>query len=306
MRLFSDYTPVVQQISVDEAFLDMTGTERLLGTPESIAKRLKHQVKSDMGLTISVGIASNRYLSKLASAHKKPDGLCLIPEGEEASFMRTLELKNIWGIGEKTLLRLAELNITSMKDLLRHEEASLKLMLGNAGGGFLYRAARGIDPGIFAAENRSRSISAETTFERDTADRELISRTILDLSHQTMFRLIDGSFRATTVNLKLRYSDFTTTTIQKTLRHAIGSAEEIHLIAMELLGRRWDGASAVRLLGIGLSSIEAIQEGMQQDLFEDEFSRKKKVEQAVLLMKQKGKVKMTKASLLSGLKRRPE
>jgi DNA polymerase-4 len=306
MEIFAEYTPCVQQISVDEAFLDMTGTRRLFGPPESLAAKIKARVREDTGLTISVGVAPNRYLAKIASACRKPDGLCVVKPGEEERFVGSLRLDKLWGLGEKTLLRLSELNIRSVVELRAHGEASLKLMLGNAAGEFLYRIARGIDPGIFSGEPKSRSISAEVTFEQDSSSEETLSRALLELSHQTMFRLLRESWRSKTVALKLRLQDFTTTNAQRTLRHYVSSAEELHAVAVSLLRSRWDGRTPVRLIGVGLSSLEPLESAVQSELFEDEYDRKRKVEQAVLMMKRAGGPAVTKASLLGrSLRNRP-
>lgn len=299
MALFFDFTPDVYQISIDEASLDMTGTDRLFGTAKNAAKLIKTKVRDETDLTISIGIAASRYLAKLASEFDKPDGLVGIKEGEEELFLDKLELKDLWGLGKKTLERLDELNITSVPALRSIEKNLLQAMLGKAAGAYLHSVVTGVDPGIYSQAPKSRSISSETTFETDTGNRETLRKVLLDLSHQIMFRLLEEEFRAKTINLKLRYSDFSTTTSQTTLRHFVSSAEEMFGIAIDLLEKRWNGSDLIRLVGLGLSGIEKSAEPSQSELFEDGFDRKKKVEKTVLSIKQKNKANIVvKASLL--------
>ncbi len=304
MSLFSRFSPEVRQISVDEAFLDMTGTERLFGPPESVAREIKKLVFETTGLTISVGIAPNRFLAKLASEIGKPDALFRIHPGEEERFLDGLELKSLWGLGKKTLERLHELNIRRVSELRAIGESSLRRMLGEGTGGFLYQACRGIDPGIFNEEPKSRSISNETTFSTDTRDHEAIRRTLLELSHQVVYRMISAGERGSTVVVKLRFSDFRTTTAQKTLRKAVGSAEELFEVAGKLLYQRWNGSDEIRLLGVGISGLK---DGMiqQQDLFEDSWDRKKQVEETVMKIRNRGS-SIVKASLLRSDKTRDD
>lgn len=306
MELFSAYTPRVQQISVDEAFLELTGTERLFGDPEDTAKRIKTEVLEKTGLTLSIGIAANRYVAKLASEFGKPDGLHRVPVGRESEFINKLALKDLWGVGKKTLERLYELNITSVARLRSFSEALLQSMLGDGAGSFLYYACRGEDPGIFQEQPKSHSLSNEVTFEEDVKDRETIKRVLLELSHQIMFRLIGECSKSRTVFLKIRYSDFTTTTVQKTLRHYLCSAEEFFTVAVELLGKRWDGFSPIRLIGAGVSTVESTKTPEQPELFEQEYDKKKKVEEAVLKIRMKmSRNSIIKATLLEKKDRGP-
>jgi DNA polymerase-4 len=149
MEILSHYTPVMRQISVDEACLDMTGTERLFGPPLSAALRLKREVRDKTGLTLSIGIAPNRYLAKLASERDKPDGLWLVEEGKEVEFLDKMPLRSLWGVGKKTLARLTECNIITIKALRRYSLTVLRSMMGDGCGTFLSRHAG----------NRSRNFS---------------------------------------------------------------------------------------------------------------------------------------------------
>jgi len=296
MALLDSYTPEVIQISVDEASLDMTGTQRLLGPPCVAGRKLKDRVRADCGLTISVGIAPNRYLAKLASDAGKPDGLFEVEPGGEIAFLDRLPLRDLWGLGKKTLARLTELGIDTTTALRETPLDTLREMIGSSGGEFLYRIARGIDPGIYSQERRTHSISNEVTFEEDIREIEQIRMTVLDLSHQVMFRTKAEDARPKTVTVKIRYGDFTTTTAQTTLPRPVSTAEELNRHALELFSSRWTG-EAVRLLGVGVSLTEGATEPLQSELFEDGTERRRRLEQAVFDIQVQGK-SVVKASLL--------
>jgi DNA polymerase-4 len=299
MAILAGYTPHMQQISVDEAFLDLSGTERLFGLPHDTAARLKAEVRGKTGLAITVGIGPNKYLAKLATNAGKPDGLLEIPQGGEKAFLDGVALKDLWGIGEKTLQRLTECNITSVAMLRGIAQPQLARLLGEGAASFLAGVVSGTDPGIFSEEPRSRSLSSETTFERDRKDRTGIELVLLDLCHQVMFRMIEEGWKSRTVALKLRFHDFTTVSAQKTLKHWVSSAEELYAVARELLSSRWSGGTPVRLIGIGLSNLSPSESQDQMDLFADDFSRQKRVEEAVFRIQRKlGDGTLTKASLM--------
>jgi len=297
MEIFTEFTPEICQISIDEAFLDMTGTDRLFGTIIETGMLIKETIKTRTGLTISIGAAGSRFLAKLASDYGKPDGLWIVEEGEELNFLDRLDLKDIWGLGKKTLGRLGDLNINTIPDLRSFSENSLKSIFGQSGGSFLFRACRGIDINMYNTEARSNSISNETTFQLDVNDRDILERILLELSHHIMFRAMKENKKSRTVCLKLRFSDFSSTTAQKTFPHFIGSAEEIYMSSIELLNSRWNGSDTIRLIGTGLMSLESANTPEQPELFETGFEKKKRVEKAVFKIKGKGN-KITKASLL--------
>jgi DNA polymerase-4 len=299
MAILADFAPQVQQISVDEAFLDLTGTERLFGPARRTGARLKERVRAETGLAISVGIGPNKYIAKLATNAGKPDGLVEVTaEGVEA-FLDGVPLRDLWGIGDKTLQRLTELNITSVPVLRGIPPPDLARLLGPGAASFLGAAVRGGDPGIFSEQPRSRSLSSEVTFERDRKDRAGIERVLLELCHQVMFRMIEEGWKSRTVALKIRFHDFTTASAQKTIRHWIASAEEMHAIARALLESRWTGGAPLRLVGVGFSNLVPVEDQDQLELFGDVFSRKKKVEEAVFRLQRKmGDGTLTKASLL--------
>jgi DNA polymerase-4 len=301
MEIFASFTPGVRQVSIDEAFLDMTGTERLWGPPEEAARLLKSRVAEGTGLSISIGVGPNRYVAKIASGLRKPDGLVIVTGDQVETFMLALPLSKLWGAGEKTQERFRELGILSMAQLASFDEGRLASIFGKAGGAFLYDAVRGRDGWGMShdeEEASSKSISAETTFERDTADRESVEDVLLSLSGELAYRLWDEGFKSRTLVLKLRLHDFSTLSRRKTRSaYYLGSAEAFK-DALELLDKSWDGRTEVRLLGLGFADLERAAGGSQGELFPDGSERKRKVEGAVFEIERKGLGKITKARLL--------
>ncbi len=298
MALFASFTPYIIQVSVDEAFLDMSGTRRLLGHQEDIARSIKTRILAELGLTLSIGIASNKYLAKISSGFHKPDGLTMIPEGGEAEFVLQLPLSKLWGLGKKTLARLEELQVGSVADLRGLSLPVLGGTIGEAGADFLYKACRGIDPGIYEGETHNHSLSSEMTFEHDTQDRDVLERTIFDLCNHVMFRLLEEKGCSQVVFLRLRYADFTTVSMQKKLGHAVSSIEEAYKTVIQLFEKKWDGRTAIRLIGLGFDRInQAI--APQIDLFEAPDVKRTQVEKAVMGIRGKYRSSaICKASLL--------
>jgi len=299
MSIFGDFTPDVRRISIDEAFLDVTGTEGLFGSPEETARKLKARVHADTGLTVSIGAACNRYIAKIASARSKPDGLLVVAEGREEAFLEKLPLSSMWGIGGKTIERLSELGLDSVARIKSVPVKTLQAMLGVSCGNFLHNAARGIDPGIFPDETRSRSISSETTFEQDISDSEVLESTVLGMAQELMFRLMEEGFRSKTIHLKLRYDDFETLSAQETLSRWIVSTDDIRAAALALLERKRDRKRPIRLLGVGLGNLECNGGIVQNELFEGSSERSSRVERAVLELRKKKGAVVTRARLVA-------
>lgn len=298
MDILSGFSPDVRPISIDEASLDMTGTERLFGPPREAAEKLKKTVRGEAGVPLSVGIAANRFLAKMASDFKKPDGLFEVTAGNEEEFIDTLGLAKLWGLGNKTLEKLKNLQLDTVARVRSLCEESLRSLTGNATGTYLYKAVRGEDPGMYAQTAKSHSISHETTFGEDTSDQELISLALLDLAHQVMFRLFNEEGASRTVCLKYRYTDFTTFSCQTTLNHLITSAEELHETGLRLLREKWNPLVPLRLVGIGLDKV-GDDASSQQELFPSDYDRKGIVEKAVFSLRKKDpKGAPVKASLL--------
>jgi DNA polymerase-4 len=299
MAVFERYSPELQQISVDEAFLNMTGTERLFGPPVETARRLKGEVRDALGLVISVGIGPSRYIAKLASARGKPDGLYEVSPGGEAAFVASLPLEKLWGVGGKTLRRLKDFGITTVEELRAQEPAELYALFGRAAGDYLHAVSRGIDPGIYAGEAQSHSVSNETTFGHDVSDREIIESTILELCHGVVFRLLRHGLVSKTATLKLRFSDFTTTTVRRTLSAPVASTEQFYRLALTMLEEKWNGRREIRLVGVGVAQVEGKEPARQGELFGEREEKRRRVEEAALDVNARfGKTGLTRARLL--------
>lgn len=299
MEILADFSPDIRQISVDEAFLEMTGTEGLWGPPEAAARSLKSAVRDRTGLTISVGAGENRYVAKIASGFGKPDGLMIVPPGGESAFMAALPLSKLWGAGEKTQERFRELGIRSVPQLRAIGRTGLCALFGKAGGAFLFAAAQGQDPGIYRTETGSRSMSTERTFGQDLSDRETLEGILLGMAQELTARAWREGCRSRTVFLKLRYADFKTLNPRKTQPGYLKDSEAVWTTALDLLKAAWDG-NPIRLAGLGLANLQDGEGPAQGELFPSEDDRRARVERAVFELEKKGFGKVTKARLIPG------
>ncbi len=300
MNILKDYSPDIIQVSIDEACLDMTGTKKLFGEPKEIAIKIKDRIKTEIGLTISIGIASNSYLAKICSDINKPDGLYEIPNGQEENFVESLPLKDIWGVGEKTLTHLKSCGFNSVSDIKSHSLAFLKSVFGQASGEFLYNVSRGLEPQNFRATPKSRSLSSETTFEFDLSDINAIETSLLELSTQVMHRLLSSNMTSFTVHLKIRYEDFTTVNIQETFETPILCTDDLYLRAKKLFKQKYDDNRGIRLLGVGVQNKISINKIIQPELFENTNAKKQAVEKAILQLETKyPNIKISKARLIN-------
>ena len=298
MEIFSRFAPEVIQNSIDEAFLDMTGTDRLMGIPTEVAAKIKACVKEETGLTVSIGIGENRYLAKLASDYRKPDGLYQVEKGKEIEFIDSIPLKKLWGIGKSTWSHLEKAGITTASQIRNLSDTLLEGMFGKGAAEFLKAVARGQDPGICASEPKSRSVSNEKTFDQDVGDYSVLKDTLLWLSHQILFRLLEKGWSSKTLALKLRLDNFSTSTIQMTQENAFTSAEEVFQASLILLNKKWDRRHNVRLIGLGFQNADPAGTG-QPSLFEDIHEKQNKVEKAVLKLNNRfKKSQVIKAALL--------
>jgi DNA polymerase-4 len=252
-------TPLVEQISIDEAFLDVTA----LGAPgETLAAQLQAIIRDDLALSCSLGVASNKLLAKVATdvgkslvrSGKMPQAICVVPPGEEAAFLAPLPAIALWGVGPKTAERLAELGMHTVGDIAAWPEADLARRFGQHGED-LARRARGIDDRPIVTERPTKSISQETTFARDVADRALLERTLCEQASSIARKLRREDLMGTTVKLKIRWPDFTTPTRQLTLLQPTDESELIAEAALRLFGQIWTSEQAVRLIGVGVSGL---------------------------------------------------
>jgi DNA polymerase IV len=252
MALFEHETPLCEQISIDEAFLDFTGDSRPGG---EIAATLKDAIRREVGLKSSFGVASNKLVAKIATNLGKPDGLIVVPPGEEAAFLAPLPLAALWGVGPKTQARLEELGLRTIGQLAVWPEADLVRRFG-AWGEDLARHARGRDDRPLETEREAKSISKEMTFARDVSEREVLRRTLLELCDQLAASLRRQGLHARTVKLKLRWPPFETITRQTTLPTPTDLEGDIFDAAYELFLAAWGRGRPVRLLGVGVAGLQ--------------------------------------------------
>ena len=250
MAILRQFTPLVEQVSVDEAYLDVTASLRLFGTGEQIAREIKRRVRETTRLTASVGVAPNKFLAKLASDMRKPDGLMVITETEKLGVLRPLPVGRIAGIGKKTEPLLHELGVHSIGDLQQFPIEPLRARFGVWADEMKARAMgeddRPVEPG-----SETKSISNETTFEEDVSDAAVLERTLREMADEVGRRLRAEGVRARTVQLKLRWSDFTTLTRRTTLPEATDDEGRIAEVAIKLLRVELESPRPVRLVGVG-------------------------------------------------------
>jgi DNA polymerase-4 len=253
--IFARVTPLVQPVSLDEAFLDVTGCQRLHGDPVSIAERIRETIRKEAGLTASVGVASCRFAAKIASDLNKPDGLTVIREDELRKRLASLPVGKIWGVGPVTGRQLARIGIETIGQLAEWPEEALTMKLGSVGTE-LHRLARGEDDSRVIPGEAEKSISSEHTFAADVADLGELEIAILEQAERVAERLRKRKLFGRTVFLKLRYDDFSTVTRRKTLVLATRLADVIHEEAKKLLRERSEaGKRPIRLVGVGMAGL---------------------------------------------------
>jgi DNA polymerase-4 len=260
-KVLGAFTPQVEMASIDEAYLDMTGTERLHGPPLKAAHNLHQRMKAETGLNCSVGIGTSRLIAKVSSAQAKPNGVLWIVPGEEAKFLAPLDVREIPGVGKVMETRLHQLGITKVGDLSKLEESELEDRFGKWGLA-LAGKARGEDAGGWfdsevGADLEAKSISHEHTYNEDTADVSQLEATLMRLSEMVGRRLREANFYARTVQLKLRYKDFTTITRAHTLPSPTQLDTELFEQIRTLFRKNWRQGIQVRLLGVQASSFTA-------------------------------------------------
>jgi DNA polymerase-4 len=254
MEIFESVTELVEPLSVDEAFLDVTGAIRRLGPPRAIGELIRSKVAAELGITASVGIAETKFVAKIASTRCKPDGLLLIGPDQTVPYLHSLPVGALWGIGAKTAEVLARMGIRTVADVAATPVSSLRKMLG-ATGVHVHQLAWGQDPRPVTPVRLEKSIGAEETFAVDTADDALLHRELLRLAHRTAGRLRSSGMVARTIALKLRFADFSTITRSRTVQTPVDSAQLIYGVALQLLGSV-DRPMTVRLVGVRAEQLE--------------------------------------------------
>jgi DNA polymerase-4 len=248
-------TPLVEPIALDEAFLDVSGAVLLFGPPEQIAERVRREVRSEVGVTCSVGVASNKLLAKLASRQAKPDGLVIVRDEAVATFLEPLPARALWGVGEKTVEMLGRLGVRTVGDLARTPPAVLARLIGDQHARELNDLSRGIDDRAVVPYEPPKSVSHEETFGVDLDAEEDLLREALALSHRVASRLRSDGYRARTVVLKVRLANFTTLTRARTLPAPTDVAADLYEVACELYRGLPGARRRVRLLGVAATGL---------------------------------------------------
>ena len=287
MAILRRVTPLVEQISIDEAFLDVTGRAEDAAT---LAADLQQTIRRELGLPASLGVAANKLVAKIANNVGKaaargdapPNALLVVPPGEEAAFLAPLPADALWGVGPKTAERLRALGIHTIGDIARWPERDLVRRFGKHGQE-LARHARGLDDRPVVTEHERKSISQETTFARDVIDAALLRQTLLTQTEDVAVDLRRRQLMATTVKLKIRWADFTTLTRQTTLARPTDAAATIYAASCALFDRVWEG-QAVRLIGVGVSGLS---EERQLSLWDAPDERAERLYTAVLELRRR-------------------
>ena len=271
--IFARYTPLIEPLSLDEAFLDVTASEALFGTAPQVARNIKNDIQRELSLVASVGVAANKYIAKLASDLEKPDGLVVVEPGTEQTFLDPLPVGCVWGIGKASGEVFRGLGIHTIGELREYPWEALRSRFGRHGE-HLWRLARGIDDRCVVPDHEAKSISHETTFERDIADAAVLRSWMLDLTEQVGRRLRQHKLRARTVQIKVRFDDFHTITRSRSLKEPTDITSELWGLVSELFSTsRARDPRPVRLLGMGASSLDDCVV-LQQDLFDGDAKTK--------------------------------
>jgi DNA polymerase-4 len=255
MQIFRRATPLVEPVSIDEAFLDVTGARKLLGSPAHIAAQLREWVRRETGLPASVGVAGTKFVAKLASGRAKPDGLLVVPVAQTLAFLHPLPVGALWGVGPSTQTALANLGLRTVADLAAAPVELLERRLG-VGGRRLWQLANGIDVRDVETSRIEKSIGHEETFEFDVTDPAVLRRELLRLASRAAERLRAASVAGRTVSLKLRFSDFRTITRSRTLPEPTSVGRRIYEEAAGLLADAWQNRAPVRLIGVRVEQLE--------------------------------------------------
>jgi DNA polymerase-4 len=273
--IFEDVTPLVEPLSIDEAFLDVSGSVHLLGEPPAIARLIKHRIREEVSLTGSVGVAPNKFLANLASDWEKPDGLTIITPEDIATRIAALPIKKMWGVGPAMERRLQRLGLGTFGDLQRLTLDDARNLLGQSGEHF-WRLARGIDDRPVTPDHRARSIGNEQTFGADVPFPEQVRQVLLGETEHVALRLRRHDLCGRTVTVKIRYGDFETITRSTTLPHHTDATDELWRGAAALFDR-WaeSGFRPVRLIGVSVSHLHP-RLGRQMDLFIDEREERRR------------------------------
>ena len=283
-RIFRDFTPRVEGLSLDEAFLDVGGLRRHYDTPEDVGQALRTAIREGTGLPASVGVAGVKFVAKLASEDAKPDGLLWVRAADQSEYLGPMEVGRMWGVGPATLAALQRLGVSTIGDLADMDRDTLVRAVGNASGTHLHELAQGRDPRGVEPDVKAKSISVEETFESDLVGGDVVRAALLGQAHRLSYRLRRSGLRARTVTLKVRFVDFRTVTRSTTLQTSTDGSRLVYETAGDLLDSI-ELDEPVRLLGVGASSLESNEHPAQLDIGTD--SEWEKVEDAMAQVREK-------------------
>lgn len=282
MNYFDTLTHRKEQLSVDEAFLDLSGARRRLGEPWQMGQLIRAQIREKVGLPATVGIADRKFIAKIASTRAKPDGLLVVPPARRLEFLHSLEAKQLWGVGAKTVQVLASMGLRMVKDIAETPKEALAHRLG-AVGAHLHDLAWGIDPREVEPQRVEKSIGAEETFAEDLTEDSELNKELLRLAHKVAARLRAAGLSASGVSLKLRWRDFSVLTRSATLTHPTQSAPDLYRQAVRLLQNLGPRRQPVRLIGIRAERLSGADGSLQLsfDAQEDEWLSAQRTADAV-------------------------
>ena len=305
MDILAEYTDLLEQVSIDEAFLDVTGSRKLFGSGIEIAVRIKRRIREELYLTASIGVATNKFLAKVASDLKKPDGLVVVEPGRGKEFLAPLDIGRLWGVGPKTEAYLRNLGLVRIGQLAELPEESCIGRMGKAGS-HLLKLAQGIDDRPVLPEEGFKSIGHEITFDHDTRDLDLLGKTLLDLTERVACRLRKNRASARTIAIKFRESDFSTHSRRTTMDRPADTTEAIFPVALKLMKSLFREDVPVRLIGVHAGNLEMEDSGPQMSLLDREPRKDRQLAEAMDAIVQRfGGKAITRAALVP-LKEQPD
>jgi DNA polymerase-4 len=281
MELFRSVTPLVEPLSLDEAFLDVSGARRRFGTPTQIATWIRARVCDEQGITCSVGISSTKFVAKLASTASKPDGLRVVPADGVVAFLHPLPVEALWGVGERTGEALRRLGLRTVGDIARTPVTTLQRALGPGVGGHLSALSWGRDERHVVPTEPDKSIGHEETFPRDVDDPDVVLRELLRLSERTAARLREQGYAAKTISIKVRFADFTTITRSRTLRLPTDTGRDVYETARMLFLALGLQRARLRLVGVRAESLTPAGQAARQMILGERDSGWREADQAV-------------------------
>jgi DNA polymerase-4 len=277
--IFEEFTPLVEPLSLDEAFLDVGGSEGLFGSSAQIGLRIKQRIRTDLRLVASVGVAANKFVAKIASDLRKPDGYVVVARGQEQEFLDPLPVGRIWGVGKVTNQAFDRLGIRTIAQLRQLSQRDLTDLFG-ASGEHYWRLARGLDDRQVVPDREAKSISHETTFAEDIADREVLQSWLVELAEQVARRLRRHGLKGRTVEIKVRFADFQTITRSTTLTEPSSITAELIQAGAELIEKKLPPRHLpVRLLGFGVKGFDDSGRSQRQLFDERDRQRQRRVDQ---------------------------